>query len=147
MKSKFLLRHFIALSLPLIMLFKAQSQTVWDTLPYKSYADHKLQLLNKSTISSGILYDRMLPIADIERFKAQQNLYDTSGPRHWSQAYYELYHSAYNTTGWKTPDGLESILKNNAFVNAVPIGILHYKYHVLDSNAYSDNLVDTLSNG
>src|SRR5690606_28049620 len=53
----------------------------------------------------------------------------------------------YNNTGWLSPDALEAKLDTNSYVNAIPIGLLNYKYNVMDSNAYVDNLVDTVSNG
>ena len=119
----------------------------WDTMPYKAYSDFKLQNLNKTIISSGILYDRVFPVADIEMFKQLDQVTDTTGPRHFLQAYYELYEAAYNNNGWLSPDDLEENLITNAHVNAIPIGILNYKYNVMDSNAYVDNLIDTLLNG
>jgi hypothetical protein len=115
---------------------------------YKQHADYKLENLNKTPINTGILYDRMLPIADIERFKQQNQFSDTTGPRHWIQAYYELYQSAYNTSGWTTPETLENGIDINPDLdNGIPIGILNYKYNLMDSNAYVDNLLDTLPNG
>lgn len=44
----------------------AFSQAQWDTLPWKSYADFRLQPLNKSYVTTGVLYDRMLPITHME---------------------------------------------------------------------------------
>jgi len=107
-----------------------------------------LAQLNKTFISTNILYDRVMPIADIERYKAQENLYDTSSPRHLVQAYYELYNAAYNNTSWLTPELLDSRLDTNkAETNAIPIGMLYYKYNTLDSNAYVDGLVDSIGTG
>ncbi len=45
-----------------------------------------------------------LPI--FERFKQQDQFTDTTGPRHWVQAYYEIYNAAYNNTNWLSPDAL-----------------------------------------
>lgn len=96
MKTKNLLKYVLALMLHIFVLSTVMGQSSWDTLPYKQFADYKLQQLNKSFINSGILYDRVFPVADIERFKQQNQTTDTSGPRHWIQAYYELYNAAYN---------------------------------------------------
>ena len=133
----------------IFMPFFTKCQTVnWDTLPYKQQSDFKLAQLNKTFISTNILYDRVMPIADIERYKAQENLYDTSSPRHLVQAYYELYNAAYNNTSWLTPELLDSRLDTNkAETNAIPIGMLYYKYNTLDSNAYVDGLVDSIGTG
>lgn len=40
----------------------AFSQSGWDTLPWKSYADYRLQPLNKSYVTTGVLYDRVFPL-------------------------------------------------------------------------------------
>ncbi|MBA2498631.1 MAG: hypothetical protein H0V30_02790, partial [Chitinophagaceae bacterium] len=145
MRTNILLRHFFALSFISFFAFSTKAQTTWDTLPYKAYSDYKLQNLDKTIITSGILYDRVFPVADIERFKQQDQFTDTTGPRHWVQAYYEIYNAAYNNTGWLSPDALEAKLDTNAYVNAIPIGLLNYSYNVMDTNAYVDNLVDTVS--
>lgn len=63
----------------LLITFSIKAQTTWDTLPYKAYTDYKLQNLDKTIISSGILYDRVFPVADIERFKQQDQFTDTTG--------------------------------------------------------------------
>ena len=147
MKYKILLRHFFATGIFLLCVLFSKAQVIWDTLPYKQYSDFKLQNLDKSIITSGILYDRMMPIADIERYKQQDQFTDTTGPRHWAQAYYELYNSAYNTSGWITPQALDAALDINPNLdNGIPIGILNFKYNLMDSNAYVDNLIDTLPN-
>jgi len=65
MKNKFLQTYFFVLCFSLLVAFRANSQVIWDTLPYKTYADYKLQNLDKSIITSGILYDRAFPVADI----------------------------------------------------------------------------------
>jgi hypothetical protein len=59
-------RQLIAVFILLSVTFTTIAQSTWDTLPYKSYADFKLQNLNKSLITTGILCDRMFPAADIE---------------------------------------------------------------------------------
>lgn len=120
------LLKFTALCSCIVMSLTVKAQAVnWDTLPYIQQADFKLAQLNKSLISTNILYDRVMPISNIERFKAQENQNDTSSPRHFVQAYYELFNSAYNNTAWLTPDALDNRLDTNtALINAVPIGLL-----------------------
>ena len=46
--------------------FNSFSQSGWDTLPWKSYADFRLQPLNKSYVTTGVLYDRVFPIAHMD---------------------------------------------------------------------------------
>lgn len=119
--------------------------TNWDTLPWKTYADYKLQLLNKSYMSTTVLYDRVFPIANVDGFTGHSS--DTSSPAHFVQAYDEIYNAAYNTSGWITPDSLNSLLTNTPEKNANPIGIFYYKFNELDTNALQDHLVDTNANG
>ena len=143
------LSKLAALCSCILMSFTPKAQTVnWDTLPYTQQADFKLAQLNKAFITTNILYDRVMPIADIERFKAQENVNDTSSPRHLVQSYYELFNAAYNNNTWLTPDALDNRLDTNkAEINGIPIGLLFYKYNTLDSIAYVDALVDSLPNG
>lgn len=57
----------ISILILLIVSFsKGQSQTYRDTIPFKIQADFKLQYLDKSYITTGILYDRVFPIATID---------------------------------------------------------------------------------
>lgn len=147
MKRKTLRKHPFALFFALCFVWEANAQAGYDTLPYTSLADFRIQYLNKAEITSGILYDRSYPVANVDRFKTQLNTLDTSGPRHFLQAYYELYNAAYNTAGWLSPDDLDKSLDSASRANNVPIGLLHYNYDVMDSNAYTDRLIDTLSNG
>ncbi len=49
-----------------VSTFGAFSQSVWDTLPWKSYADYRLQPVNKTYVTTGVLYDRVFPIAHMD---------------------------------------------------------------------------------
>lgn len=91
MKNRKLRGIVFFLHLLLITSIAANGQIIWDTLPYKTYADFKLQTLDKDFITSNILYDRVFPVADIERFKQQDQFTDTTSSRHWIQAYYEIF--------------------------------------------------------
>lgn len=46
------MKNFFLSLLAILFSLSTFSQTVWDTLPWKSYADYKLQQLNKSYITS-----------------------------------------------------------------------------------------------
>ncbi|MEO6869802.1 MAG: hypothetical protein ABI168_09165 [Ginsengibacter sp.] len=48
--------------------YTSYSQSGWDTLPWKSYANYRLQL-NKTYVPTGILYDRVFPIAHMDEHK------------------------------------------------------------------------------
>lgn len=149
MRFKHLIRVFIALQLLIAFTSTAKAQQNWDTLPWKSYSDYRLQNLNKSYIATNILYDRVFPLANVDEYSglpAYTNT-DTTHSDHWTQAYYEIYNSAYNTTGWIHPDSLDNLIKTNGANNEHPIGIFFYTFNTLDTNALQDHLIDTLSNG
>src|SRR5438270_13986719 len=66
----------------------------WDTLPWKSYADFKLQLLNKSYVTTGILYDRVFPTSQLDEHSGlPSSNNDTVTDERFLQAYYEIYNS------------------------------------------------------
>ena len=83
------------------MLFESKTmmaQTNWENLPYKDYADFRFQPLNKSNIPTGILYDRVMPISQIDEFVYTGATPDTTHSSRLKQAYYELYNANYNNT-------------------------------------------------
>ncbi len=155
MYTKFLCRQCIAL---LILCFFASNSFAqsneWDTVSFKTSTDYKLQLLNKSLIPSGILYDRMFPIADADEHKGEviesinPFLSDTTTPNQFIQAYYEIYNGMYNVNKFiKHPDTLENQLKYSPYYKSYPIGIMMYKINTIDTNAIADHLLDTAANG
>ncbi|MBY0482732.1 MAG: T9SS type A sorting domain-containing protein [Chitinophagaceae bacterium] len=151
MKTKFYLQRIVAVCLIFLCLTKnynATAQTNWDTLPFKDYADYKLQNLNKAYINTGILYDRVLPIAQIDEHPGLPSTNnDTTHTGHFAQAYYEMYHAAYSTAGWIHPDTLDNMIRTTGNNNQHPIGLFYYQFNVVDSNALQDGLLDTLPNG
>lgn len=77
-----------------ILSLNAFSQSGWDTLPWKSYADFRLQSLNKSYISTGVLYDGVFPIANMDEHTGLSTDEDTTSSDHFKQGYYEMYNAA-----------------------------------------------------
>ena len=146
MKTNSIIRFFYIVLLCIVSqtIF---SQTVWDTLPWKNYADFRLQNLDKSYINTGVLYDRVFPIAQLDERTGLLPNEDTTSSDHFKQSYYEIYNSIYNPSGIYTPDDLENTLSTYPVYNGHPIGIMYYKFNSLDTNALQDNLVDTLANG
>ena len=144
-------KNFTKIIVLIILLFSfsvsAFSQAQWDTLPWKSYADFRLQPLNKSYVTTGALYDRVFPIAHMDEHTGLSSTEDTTSPAHFKQGYYEMYNSIYNPAGIYTPDDVENILDTFSAWHVHPIGILYYKFNSLDTNALQDHLVDTTANG
>lgn len=148
MKSPNLCRLCLAVQALLFSCTFVAAQTNWDTLPWKQYADWKLQNLNKTYIATNILYDRSFPIANVDEYKGTpSNNTDTTFSSHFKQAYFELYNAAYNTTGWTNPDTLDKRIRTTGDSREHPIGVFYYKFNSVDTNALQDDLLDTLANG
>ena len=126
---------FSACILLLCFSFISYSQSGWDTLPWKSYADYRLQPLNKTYVTTGVLYDRVFPIAHMDEHTGLSLDEDTTSPDHFKQGYYEMYNSIYNPNGIKTPDDLENMLDTFPAWNGHPIGIIYSNFKTLDGNS------------
>ena len=78
-----------------ILLFaftiEASSQTAWDTLPWKSYADYRLQPLNKTYVTTGVLYDRVFPIAHMDEHTGLLSTEDTTSPIYLNRLCSEIF--------------------------------------------------------
>lgn len=61
------------------------AQTTWDTLAWKSYADYRLQPLNKTYVTTGVLYDRVFPIAHMDEHTGLSSTEDTTSSDHFKQ--------------------------------------------------------------
>lgn len=148
MKFNYFIRIVAAFFLLLFIATSISAQQNWDTLPWKSYSDYKMQNLNKSFVATNILYDRMFPLANVDEYTGlPETNNDTTHPDHVMQAYYEMYNAAYNTTGMISPNALDDLIKTNGNSKQHPIGIFLYKFNTLDTNALQDHLIDTLANG
>lgn len=89
MKLKIISKTVFVLQILIAFTSELNAQQNWDTLPWKNYADYKLQNLNKSYITTNILYDRVFPLANVDEYTglpAATNT-DTTHPDHM-QAYY-----------------------------------------------------------
>ncbi len=73
-----------------IYLVSAQAPT------YTQWVDSIFQYVDKNQATTGILYERVMPFANLENFNRTQA--DTSSATHFMQAYSELYRAAWDTT-------------------------------------------------
>ena len=78
----------ILLALLLLFAFKAKSQNK----PYTEAVDSLFQFLDKKSMKTNILYDRVFPFANLTKRK------DTTDFEYFRQAYSELYRASYNLT-------------------------------------------------
>jgi hypothetical protein len=87
--------------------------------------------ISRSSATTGILYDRVLSFSNLTRFSGSNP--DTADMHRFLYGFHELYNAAFDTTK-RLPfdgDGLENLISNNA--GYVDIGILHYKFNVIDT--------------
>lgn len=125
----------------LCLHFSLCAQSI-DTSTYQGKMDYLLQTLNKNKVTSGILYDRVEPYADLRNF-GHRGYADTSSLVHYWQAWYELIAADYT----KDSAGLVP-LKAGAEQNAaslqrkvIPIGGLLYRFQLLDTNAVNNGVL------
>ena len=92
-------KYILLLLLIVVTISQAQERTADNPNPYTSGVDEKLALLDKSDVSTQILYDRVFPFANLENFNQTQ--VDTSQVHHYMAAYAELqvadYSNRFNT--------------------------------------------------
>lgn len=105
---------------------------------YQQEADQVLLNLNKANVTTGILYDRVFPLANLHKFQGLSTD-DTTNTEHFHQAYYELYNAMINNGSYQTPEALNNYLKTNYLGNEHTIGLMLFNYNYLDTNAIKNN--------
>jgi len=65
---------------------------------YTAVVDSLFQHMDKSRITTGILYDRAFPLAKVNEFNSSVS--DTSVNKYFMQAYSEMYRAAYDQSNW-----------------------------------------------
>jgi hypothetical protein len=92
-----------------ITSFSLQAQT------YTESFDSVFQNINRADATTGILYERMVPFAQLNNFNSTVSPVDTSNSKHFIQAYFELYNAAFDSTV-RLPfniDSLKSLIKES----------------------------------
>lgn len=107
--------------------------------------DRFLQYLDKSQVPTGILYDRVPPIAELDTLSGVIN--NNTNPAiktssfHFLQAWQELYNASYNQSSMLKPEWLDALITEKRINNVVPIGVLNYEFNIFDSSAMNNNLI------
>ncbi|MDQ6482155.1 RICIN domain-containing protein [Dyadobacter sp. LHD-138] len=97
-----------------------------------SAADYAFGNLNKSYVTTGILYDRAFKNAHLETFSATE----PSNSGHWLNAYYELYQGAYNKNNKLTFNQMrDMVYRSIQESNTIPIGVMLANFNVLNYDA------------
>jgi hypothetical protein len=97
------MRKIYLLSLLLCLFGNTQAQTTCDST-YKDYTINAFKHLDKSPITSGVLYEYVVPFAGLDEFNVAT---DTTSGLHLMQAYQEMYEASFNTLALQHPVDLK----------------------------------------
>jgi len=138
------MKKFLLCSIFLLLLTPCISQNDADI-------DAMLVNIDKSKLTSGVLYERTTPWAGIYSFNTAANI---SSKNHFEQALMELYVASDNQK-FITPQALRSSYLSEEIEDAVDIGIINAKYHFLNYNKeneqdgslrITDNIFEKINN-
>jgi len=111
-----------------------------QTIDYKAKIDGYVLNLNKSQIPTGILYDRVYPMAGLHKFNHAGSR-DTSSYAHFKQAYFELYEAKYSTVSMQAFATFKTVINQSLVSKRIPIGAIHYNFNIIDTLALRNNLL------
>ncbi len=99
--------------------------------------------LNKSAITTGILYDRVLPFANLPFFNINTSLPDTIDLSFFIQGCSELRRAAYTPNSTLPPiaDYFYAIKKQEVLTKKINISVFSYNYNYIDTNAITNRLL------
>lgn len=89
---------------------------------YTTNTDNVLSNVDKTPITTGILYDRVMSFADLDLLK-EDGAITTSNSQHFMQSWSELYRSSYNPT-FLSLEQLKANLQNTSTGTAMTMGAL-----------------------
>ncbi|MBD0257772.1 MAG: hypothetical protein ICV83_18825, partial [Cytophagales bacterium] len=107
--------------------------------------DNALRYLNKSQIPTGILYDRVYPLARLDAFNDVST--DKSSYWHYIQAYAELYDAAYQPGSRPTVHQVKKRLGQQELADVVPIGVIRYRFNYISDLSKKNNQLTEDSDG
>lgn len=107
--------------------------------------DELASALDKSPITTNVLYDRVAQFADLDTLSGlisnNTNPAITTSAEHFMQAWKELYDASYSHANLLKPEWINALITQKRDSNLVPIGVLNYRFNVLDSQAVQKNLI------
>ena len=114
---------------------------------YRDISYNILKNLDKSQISTGVLYDAVFPLAGLQYYTGDSGT-DTSNADHFLQAYSEIYLSRVNNLGMQHlsdfEDNIDNYTTNQQFRH--PIGIIDYQFSMIKPDAVTNNLLSVTNN-
>lgn len=110
--------------------------TAQNNFTYTKMADSLLFPVNKSLITTGVLYDRVAPFTALHAFKNT----DTSSFWHFVQAFSELRAATYSNSSMMQVEKIDTVSKGYYADSTVPIGVLYFDFNWIDTLAINKNL-------
>ena len=119
----------------------AQTNPVFGT--YTIDVDSLFLHMDKSGITTGILYDRVFPFANLPFFNVNTNQPDTIDFSFFIQGSSELRRAAYTFNNNLPPaaDYFYEVKKQATFNNTVNISVVSYNYNYIDTSAIDNGLL------
>ncbi len=100
--------------------------------------DQQLTNINQSSVRSGIIYERVMQIANIYNFNTTST-FNTANFNYFKQALDEMNRSS-NGTKFITLDNFKNLISTTTDLNQVDLSILNTQYHVLNYNDENTSL-------
>ena len=122
----------------LAMFFTAVSVSNVQAQSFTDIFDTIFVNISRTEATTGILYDRVIPFSNLTGFSG--NNPDTVDMYRFLYGFHELYNAAFDTVKRLPFDGdsLENLISSNA--GYVDIGILHYRFNVIDTSVAKQKL-------
>ena len=114
----------------LVLIFTAVTVSNVQAQSFTDIFDTIFVNVSRTDATTGVLYDRVIPISSLRQFSGSNP--DTANMYQFLYGFHELYNAAFDTTKRLPFDGdsLENLISNSAYVD---IGILHYRFNVIDT--------------
>ena len=119
---------YLALALLFSFSINAQTTPVGENISL----DQQLSAVNQSTVTSGIIYERAVQIANLYNFNKSIK-FNTANYPYFKQALLEM-NKASNGTKFITVDALKNLVAPTIVPNEVDMAILNTQFQVLNYN-------------
>jgi len=120
------------------LLFIFQSSTAQPAFLFTDKADSILQNVDKSSMTTGVLFDRAFPASRFDEFNSAS---DTVDYNFISQVYHELYQASYDRSRLIDPTTMNNMVEWENIRGRIPIMVLDYQYNQLDPNSVQNGLL------
>lgn len=94
--------------------------------------DQQLTNIPQTSVSSGIIYERVIPVANLYNFN-KVSTFNTANFPYFKQALSEM-RRASNNTKFISLEAFKSLVATNTIANEVDVAILNTQFHILNYN-------------